>query len=209
MTNVNQNQESQKKLTNNFFARVRKFTQANCSSKPFIAAIFFAFGIASVLLTQGLLQNTPPRISHQNLLPSFSNMAFAHNDIFSEMEEMEKVMHESFIAHQKMMQKAFANIEKSNDTKFTSRVSNSSDNNNYYYQLDFSGFKKEEILVSVKDNVVSFSAKSSETKSSEDSSSNASTQFHYSFLAPEYDHKSDPEIIKKDNQIIVRLAKKK
>lgn len=83
------------------------------------------------------------------------------------------------------------------------QVSYHEDDKNYFYELNFSGFNKDEIAVKV-DKMINFSAK---TKS-EDKKSSSTSSFDYSFSIPDYDKKVKPEIIKEDKKVIVKLAKK-
>ncbi len=123
------------------------------------------------------------------------------------MEKMHQTMERNFAQHQERMAKIFSDLKKSdsNNTKIT----NSQDDQNYYYQLDFKGFKADEIQVSVKNNVISFVGEKKEDKNDKNKSANSSQNFRYSFSTPNYDLSKEPEIIKKDQQIIVKLAKKK
>lgn len=145
----------------------------------------------------------------QDNFPFFPNAAFADNDFFEEMREMEKKMNQDLALHQKYMREIFDKAKKDSDRSNVSQVTSSEDADSYYYQLDFSGFKKEEILVAIKDNVMSFSAENKKSENSKELNSRSSASFHYSFSVPHYDVKKEPEIIRKDNQIVVKLSKKK
>ncbi len=189
------------------FSKAQKAWKEFSPSKTFIALSFLSIGVGATLITQNFFK---PKY-HDNFLshhfPIYFSDAFANDDIFTEMEKMHQTMERNFAQHQERMAKIFSDLKKSdsNNTKIT----NSQDDQNYYYQLDFKGFKADEIQVSVKNNVISFVGEKKEDKNDKNKSANSSQNFRYSFSTPNYDLSKEPEIIKKDQQIIVKLAKKK
>lgn len=214
MTEINKNQQTNSSICDKENNKKIKFfcLKKICSSwkefspsKPFIATSCVLLGIGVTLIAQNLTKNHQNYLVIRNHFPFPSSIAFADDDFFDQIEEMEKEMAQ----HRKNIRKVFEDAEKKSAASSTSKVYSSEDDKNYFYHLDFLGFKKEEIVVGIKDNSVSFSAESK--KSGEDknnSVSSHSTSFHYSFSVPQYDTKKEPEIIRKDNQIVVKLAKK-
>ncbi len=189
------------------FSRAQKAWKEFSPSKTFIALSFLSIGVGATLITQNFFK---PKDHHQILshhFPIYFSDAFANDDIFAEMEKMHQAMEHNFAKHQERMAKIFSELNKSdsNNTKIT----NSQDDQNYYYQLDFKGFKTDEIQVSVKNNIISFVGERKDEKNDKNKSTNSSQNFRYSFSTPNYDLSKEPEIIKKDQQIIVKLAKKK
>ncbi len=178
MTEINKNQ-ARFCLKNSF----KKFSP----SKTFIALTFTLLGISSILLVQNIAK------AHEHRDPFFN--------IFAEMEEMQKNMDQLFANHQKHMREIFDAAQK-NDKTNKSKVSTREDKDAYYYELSFSGFKKEDISVQIKDQVLTFSAQKNDEKTQETSN------FHYSFLAPQLDAKKEPEIIRLDDKLFVKLWKK-
>lgn len=177
MTEINKNQK---------LSSVKNAFKNFSPSKTFIATTCVLLGVGTTLLAQNISK------AHQPRDPFFN--------IFEEMAAIEQNMNQVFANHQKHMREIFAEVEKSGKAS-KSQVSTSEDNNNYYYELSFSGFKKEDISVQVKDHVLTLSA----TKNQD---SEGSSSFHYSFLAPKSDVTKEPEIVRSDDKIVVRLGKK-
>lgn len=207
MTNINQNPETPKICLTK---KIKSCWQNFHPSKPFIATSCILLGIAATLITQNIFK--PSYNHHHQMVRNFfpyPSFAFADDDFFADIREMEAAIHQDFLNHQKRMREIFADVERHSGNNNVARVSSSEDADNYYYQIDFSGFTKEEIVVGVKDNILSFAAENKKSGNDKNAEINSSSNFHYSFSIPQYNHKKEPEIIRKDNQIIVKLAKKK
>lgn len=196
MTEINKNQESacaknsQKRLC--FFSKSKNYLKNFSPSKAFIATGCALLGVGFTLLTQNVVKAREQRDPFLN--------------IFSEIAEMEKNMNAVFANHQKHMREIFDEAQKNSESVNKSQVSTSEDEKNYYYELTFSGFKKEEISVQVKDDILTFSG---QNHVENNQNPQASSSFHYSFSAPKFDTKKEPEIIRSDNKIVVKLSKKK
>ncbi len=156
-------------------------------SKTFIALTCLTLGVGATLVTQNITK------AHRHQDP-FLN-------VFDEMTAMEKNMNEVFANHQKQMDEIFAQAKKSGQVS-KSQVSSRQDKDNYYYELSFSGFKKEDVAVQFKDRVLTLSAVS-------DKEDQGATSFNYSFLAPQADVKKEPEVVRSDDKIVVTLKKGK
>ena len=208
MTEINQNPQNLKQK-NCSLKKLKTCWQKFHPSKPFIAVSFVLLGVGATLIAQNFSKTRQQYLVIQDNFPFFSRVAFADNDFFAEMREMERKMNQDLANHQKYMREIFDKAQKDSNQSNVSQVTSSEDADNYYYQLDFSGFKKEEIVVAIKDNVLSFSAENKKSENSKDLSSTSSASFHYSFAVPQYNFKKELEIIRKDNQIIVKLMKKK
>lgn len=201
-------------------------------SKVCLAVIFTLLGISISILFQVL---TPDKESvytrkqvrnlqiwsdsfektmeeHRKLLTSMDQDPFDENSegIFAEMNEMQKRMNEIFANQHKQMAKIFLDgSRKKNIKSENSSVMTKQDDNFYYYELSFSGFDKDKVLVSMKNGFLTFAAnKDGEFKDKKSESKNASS-FRYSFSIPAYNEKIDPEITKMDDKIVVKFAKKK
>ncbi len=160
------------------------------SSKIFVALTFLLIGIGATLVTQNIVK------AQERHDPFFASL--------QAMNEMEENMNEIFASHQKHIKEVFEKAAKETDLKSNkSQVVNSEDDSGYYYELNFSGFKKEDISVEFKDRILSFSAKKTEDKNQNFSS------FSYSFLAEKSDTTKAPEIVKLDDKIVVKIHKKK
>lgn len=173
------------------------------SSKIFIAITFTLLGICGTVLAKG--KDNQQMVESFPTWPDSYDKKFGtifNDDIFVEMQEMQKRMDKVFSDHQEYMAKAFAESKKSNATKTS--IAQKEDDDNYYYELNFAGFKKDDVVVSLKDDILTFSAaKKSDEKAKEQYASN----FYYSFSVPQRNEKIEPQITKEDNKVIVKLAK--
>ena len=208
--NKNQNTESQnshikKSHKSHYLKKIKSCYQNFSPSKLFIATAFITIGIAATLITQNFFKSRQNYFLIRNHFPFEPDIAFLDDVFFNQIEAMQKQMEKTFADHRKHANEI---LDSSNLTN-KSKVSSIEDDKNYFYQLDFSGFKKEDIVVSVNNNSVSFSAENKKFKSDKAQEQQVQGSFYYSFLVPQYDGKKEPEIIRKDNQVIVKLAKKK
>jgi HSP20 family molecular chaperone IbpA len=109
------------------------------------------------------------------------------------------------------MENIFAQAQKNGELNQTS-VSSREDENFYYYELNFSGFNKEEISVKIENNSLTFAAQNkkeiSQVKKEDKNHKDSSSSFYYSFSLTQFDNKKEPKIIRQDNKIIVKLSKK-
>ncbi len=170
-----------------YFEKFKSCCQNFNPSRTFIATTCLLLGVALTLLMQN------------------SSRSYGHNnDIFAEMAMMDKGMNEVFHNHRKRMNEMFEEVQKSSASK--SEVIQRENDDSYFYELDFSGYKKEDIIVGVKGNVVTFTAENKRA-GEERKNSYSSSSFHYSFLVPQYDTGKEPEITRLDGKIIVKLGK--
>ncbi|MBM5782429.1 MAG: Hsp20/alpha crystallin family protein [Pelagibacterales bacterium] len=185
-------------------------------SKIFIAIIFTLIGISGTVLakTKDHKQHTELannefdwNIVQQHHQIFENDPFFQTNGIFAEVAEMEKQMNKMFANHQKNMQKLFHEAKESGKINSQSSVLKNEDEKTYYYELNFSGFKKEDIAIKIENNSLTFSAKKEDNKIDKDSEKKANSSFYYSFSLPKYNNKTEPEIIKEDNKITVKLQK--
>lgn len=131
----------------------------------------------------------------------YSNPNFNGRDVFEEMQVIERRLDNMMEANrQHMMNQDRSQMIHNN--VFQSNIISKQDNDYYCYELSFSGFKKKDINIKVKDGILTLS---SESKEHDGSMSN----FYYSFSLPEYDLKKEPQIIRNDGQIIVKFSKRK
>jgi HSP20 family molecular chaperone IbpA len=80
------------------------------------------------------------------------------------------------------------------------------DENNHYYELRFSGVKKEDIGVGIDNEILTFSTANKIVNTDQKS---PSSNLVYSILLGEYDKTKQVDIKKQDEKIIVKLSKKK
>ncbi len=204
-------------------------------SKPFIATIFLCFGILITLITQSFASKTNEKtlareaeqdhqikmlyhwqnemdewiknnnqfhreqLSHHYIPDPFTEVERTHQRIRERIANFEKYFYELNKAENKASQKSY--------------LSQREDDNSVYYQLNFSGFDKEEISVKIENNILNLSAKKSGNDRNKDKKSDAkliqNSNFFYSFSLPKNIDVNNPQITKKDGEIIVRFSKKK
>jgi HSP20 family molecular chaperone IbpA len=179
------------------------------SSKVFIAIIFTLIGVGATLLALDIGEN---KKHPKNPLGDIDKMIEQHsqkmlsdlgNDaILADMTGMGEKMDEVLLAHKKQMAKILEQATKSDSNGNKTSILSHQDNKNYIYELNFSGFKKEDIIVEIKDKNLGFSAK----KEKKDNNSQNLSGFYYSFSLPK-DAAAVPEIVKEDNKIIVKFSK--
>jgi len=120
-------------------------------------------------------------------------------------EEMRKIMEKQSRQHREMLQNAFKNAEPNNSLSSKTTVNSNEDEDNYYYELQFAGVKKEEINVSLQDNILTFSATQKIEKNKKFNGAN----FYYSFAVGNFDRGVEPDIRRLEDRIIVKLKKDK
>ena len=130
------------------------------SSKIFIAVAFTMIGICGTVLAKS--KDDPQQ--YVEAFPNNQIFNLIHGDpffndygIFAEMREMQNRMNDIFANHQRQMSQAFEEVKKSNNATRAS-VSKKEDDKNYYYELNFAGFKKEALFQNewVKQNLFTF-----------------------------------------------------
>lgn len=184
----------------------------SCSnSKISIAIVFTLVGIIATLAFYNLTSySLASEKSHD--FARWNDDDFFISDFdqaFQEMNAMHRRMDQIFAAHRKAMKNAFNEVnqvksEKNNQVK----ISQKEDEDSYYYELYFTGFDKDEIIVGIKDNSLNFAAKSDKRISEKNSKSYNSSNFSYFFLLPDDAKTDDPQIVRKSDKVIVQLAKK-
>ena len=197
MTDIKKNQETNPQ--NNSpkekiccFKKIKSCCQSFNPSKKFIAVSCLMLGVASTLLVQNSSRG------RENLDQEF----FGSENIFAETALINKKINEVFENNRQHMKEVFNEVRQDNK----SAVLQKEDDDSYFYELNFLGFKKEDIVVGVKNNVVTFAV---EGKGGKEKNDYSYSSFHYSFLAPEYEVKKEPEIIREEGRVVVKLSKVK
>lgn len=119
---------------------------------------------------------------------------------------LEREARAKFLHHQDLVKEA---INNGSDSSGSARVSTREDDKNYFYELKFSGFDKDEIMVKTDNGMINFSANTKKEVNDKSRKSSTSSSFSYSFVVPNYDKKVKPEIIKEDDRITVKFTKLK
>lgn len=189
-------------------------------SRLFIALAFTLVGVLITITSQIIVKYTEDSKYKLNNYWLASNLINNHNEsfrdlrsdpflvsdsIFEEIDAHQKRLNEVFKSNQQQIMEAFKKAEAVQGK--AASVSMDEDSGNYYYQLSFSGFKKDEIIVSVDKNILKFFSKSREENGNK-SKNQQESSLYYVFSIPEWNHSKEPEILREDNRIIVRIAKK-
>lgn len=226
------NQENQTLNKKNKFALLKKiygkFKTNLCYTKHLNALIFIAIGIFITLGFQTIKYRYEMAIVKKHLNnfyhdfdSDYVNFIDDQNDIEREVTRMQRRMDRIFSQHYNF----FENNHFKNQNQNLSGINNSSvklheDEKNFYYELSFNGFKKEEINVEIKDNILTFQAQSKISDSNNEKNNNSqainNSSFSYSFLLSNFNSSSttstDPaskaDITKLDDKIIVKIPKK-
>jgi len=137
--------------------------------------------------------------------------SFSGADVFAEMEAMEKQMNKTFEEHRKLMAKMFHETRKQDDDQSGSKNSLAlyQDNQSYRYELTFTSFKKEDVVISVNGGIMVVSAKSEKSeKDKKKGESHLSNNFFYSLSIPS-DAVDNPDIKREEGKITIEFTKSK
>ncbi len=209
-----------KKIFSNF--NKNKFCPKTLS---FLLAIFFVItGIIITLLFQSIKHHYEVAIIKKhfnNFYHDFDNdyigLDNEDDDFQKELLGMQKRINRTFNHHRQFFDQ---NNPVQNFPNNDFKASNSSnvkiheDDKNFYYELVFFGFTKDEINVEIKDKILTFQAnkKSIEhldnSKKTEEIKQQNTSSFSYSFLLSNYNIEKAADITKLDDKIIVKIAKK-
>jgi HSP20 family molecular chaperone IbpA len=148
--------------------------------------------------------------NHQKMLANVNeDPLLGAKNIFEEMTAMEERMNDIFARHHQYMKQAFKQaVSNSSNAKNTNIIAKE-DSENYQYELNFTGFKKEDIIVNVKNNLLTFLAKQEKIDKNKDNNFKSASNFYYSFLIPADLANKEPEILRQENKITVKFKKKK
>jgi HSP20 family molecular chaperone IbpA len=160
------------------------------------------FILLASILTIALTPTASRALINRTQVPNSENL---DRSIANNFEEMQKIMEKQSQQHRERLQNAFKNSEPNNSLTSKTKVSSNEDEDNYYYELEFFGVKKEEINVAIHDNILTFSATQKVEKNKKFSGAN----FYYSLAAGDFDKAVEPEIRRMDDRIIVKLKKNK
>ena len=209
LKNPNQQKDAKIEKFKLCFKNAKPHCKIIFSSKIFIAVAFTLIGICGTVLAKSKDAPQP----YVEVFPNDPIFNSLHGDpffndygVFAEMREMQNRMNDIFANHQRQMSQAFEEANKNNNAARTS-VSKKEDDKNYYYELNFAGFKKEDIVVSIKNDLLTFSAEKKKESDDKNKQSYASN-FYYSFSIPKRDENVEPEISKQDDKVVVKFVKK-
>lgn len=161
--------------------------------------------IAILLISSGIAYaiNKKSQQEEEARLSEFYHPFFS-DDIFADMEAMEKQMNQAFDEHRKLMKKMFSNVEKRQKSKKSSNsLQLHEDEKSYKYELKFSDFSKDDVIISVNDRILTISAQK-ESSSKDKSYSGAS--LYYSLSIPS-NAQSKPDIERKSDKIVISFKK--
>jgi HSP20 family molecular chaperone IbpA len=202
-----------------------KYSKKTFCSKTLSAIFFLIIGIIVTNIFQTLKHNYEASIIKKhfnNFYHDFDNdyigLDNEDNDFRKELFRMQKPMDRAINYHSQFFdQNNFPN----NFQQFKRKIRNSGnvklheDDKNFYYELVFFGFSKDEISVEIKDNILTFQAikkiiesNFTNDKTTEEVKQQNNSSFNYSFLLNNYNNEKPADITKLDDKIIVKIAKK-
>lgn len=218
MTNINDmekpNHHKPSKL-HKTFKNVGVILKNIFSSRLFLAMLFLLIGSMATYSCTNKDHKKHSRYHHYSFFEDEDDDF--HDDFFAEFEAMHRSMERAMKRQRQMMEQAFKEMnDDDKDRKNFSRVQASlnhyQDEKFHNFELNFSGIKPEDISVVVEKNYLIFSSKKAEISATKDDGkalqATSSADFYYATYLPEYDDKIAPEIIKNNDKISVKLAKK-
>ncbi len=170
--------------------------------------LIFGIAICSSVATckENKKESSPLKIDEE--LNFENRWAFDDSGIFKEMEEMQKKMKIIFDNHQKQLQILQKEFDKTSNKASKSKIAFSEVDDGYIYELTFSGFQKEEVVINVENNNLLIFANNQKNSGLElENKKESVNSFYYSFSLPDFDRSKQPEIMKLENKIIVKLIK--
>lgn len=170
--------------------------------------LIFGIAICSSVATckENKKESSPLKIDEE--LNFENRWAFDDSGIFKEMEEMQKKMKIIFDNHQKQLQILQKEFDKTGNKPSKSKINFSEVDDGYIYELTFSGFQKEEVVINVENNNLLIFANNQKNSGLElENKQESVNSFYYSFSLPDFDRSKQPEIMKLENKIIVKLIK--
>jgi HSP20 family molecular chaperone IbpA len=170
--------------------------------------LIFGIGICSSVATckENKKEFSPLKIDEE--LNFENRWAFDDSGIFKEMEEIQKKMKIIFDNHQKQLQILQKELDKTSNKATKSKIAFSEVDDGYIYELTFSGFQKEEVVINVENNNLLIFANNQKNVGLElENKKETVNSFYYSFSLPDFDRNKQPEIMKLENKIIIKLIK--
>lgn len=207
------------------FIKILNFVKnQKCCSKLFNSFLLIILGVILTLCFQGLKRNYEISIVKKHLNDFYHDfdsdyvgLVDGEDDIAREIHKMQKRINQAFKSQQSIFENDFNNTFSSNFNNNSSNVKIHEDVKNFYYELVFSGFKKDEINVEIKDNILTFQAiKNSKEEKEKDSNKDKkleiknqnTTSFSYSFYLNNFNSSIPADITRLDDKVIVKIAKK-
>lgn len=176
--------------------------------KPKFIISFVALTILIAGASYAIAKNQKGETESEALWRDDFHHSFFGGDIFAEMEEMDKRMNKIFAEHKKIMAKMIQNADQSGKKSGTNNfLALYQDEGFYRYELTFNSFKKEDVVITVDNNIMTISARSEKSKKKKDKDESRSVNnFFYSLTIPS-DAVGDPEIKRDDGKITITLKK--
>jgi len=203
-----------------------KYSKIGTLSQNTLGKIKSAFlpksGIATILVCAGIAASALALSTHLSQAKEKVDQIdddpfFSGSDMIAEMDQMQKRMDKMFDDNRKYLNQVLAETKKQNKElaksgknksgQNWSKVTMKQDDTSSIYELSFSGFNKNNIEVSVKNNILTFTAKQEEKDKNKKQESYFDNSFYYSFAIPDF--QGNPEIVREDGKVTVKLAKVK
>lgn len=130
-------------------------------------------------------------------------------DFYNEIYSIQKRMDALFEAHRKNLEKRFSQNDSEKQVSYKTKILDLSNENYYSFSIEFSGYKKDDIIVSLKNNELAFYAKSTNKNIDKKNHNSFESQanFYYSFYLQDIDSDTKPEISRFDKKINVIIKK--
>lgn len=171
-------------------------------SKKILLILLIIVSVVALVLAY-LLAREMNRKNEADFSRFFNHHSFS-DDVFADIQQIEKEMDQAFESHQKVMKQMFKNAHSSfkNHASSSSNLISVTTDKSYEYSLSFSGVKKENVVVGVSNGILVISAK-------EEKSSNAKSQqtsFYYSLALPS-DAVGEPELTREDGKVLIKFSR--
>ena len=170
---------------------------------PIICALAFVFGF---LFHKVIFSNSESSLSNNDI----SNKLYAHNeDFISFFDEFDKIDDEfnKYFKEKHRFVENLAKKHKSNDVHRknpNSSITTRYEDDSLIYKLNFSGFENDDIVIEIEKRDLVIKAESKKKVKNLISNSN----FYYSFYISNDYNTKNPEIIRNNNNIIIKFNKK-
>ncbi len=173
------------------------------SSLTLIITLVLALLLASTAAAYFIIKNSRP--NPDVILQTGFNHPFMGADVFSQMQEIDKQIDSAFEQQRKLVSKIFQESKAS--LRSSSSLTSYQDEKFYRYELKFSSFKKEDIVISYEGGMLTLSAKSDKSLSKDKTKElRSSKSFYYSLSIPS-DVVGDPEIKREEGKIEIKFAR--
>ncbi len=159
-------------------------------SKVGIAIIALLCGICGTIVAETIIKNNHQK--KENDLFNFEKIILDwHNSSLNFFDKIRDDVNKTFYQSSQLNNDASTEVIVDKKDKF------------YKYELTFSGYQKEDIVVEIKNNILAFYGKKSDKKENQKEQSYINKSFGYSFYVPSPYNNQNPKILREDQKITV------